>query len=62
MKKIIIAFIVILLTGCAEVENSTNNINTETEVECGYEYTYGCGYDILSQKTGGSYGYYYICH
>lgn len=62
MKKIIIAFIVILLTGCAEVESSTNNIDTETEVECGYTYTYGCGYDILSQTTGCNYGYYYVCH
>lgn len=62
MKKIIIVFIVILLTACTEVENSTNNTNTATEVKCGYEYTYRCGYNILSQKTDCNYGYYYVCH
>ena len=51
MKKIIIVFIVILLTACTETGNSTNNTNIEREIKCGYEYTYGCGYNILSQKT-----------
>lgn len=62
MKKIIIVFIAMLLTGCAEVESNTSNVHTETEVECAYQYTYGCGYDILSHKTGCNYGYYYVCH
>lgn len=61
IKRIIIILTsLILITGCA-VED-TNNTTTNETTECGYKYTYSCGFDAMSGKVKCGTGYYYVCY
>lgn len=40
---------------------STSSSKQEDEMDCGYGYTYACGYDVLAGSTKCGYGYYYHC-
>ena len=44
-KKIVIILIILLLTGCAETSEKSTN---ESSINCGYQYTYRCGFDVMS--------------
>lgn len=57
-KKIAIILIILLLTGCAETSEKTTN---ESSIKCGYQYTYGCGFDAISGTNKCGYSYIYIC-
>ncbi len=58
-KIIIIALILLCITGCDNTEKTTT---PNTDIECGYTYTYGYGYNVLTGKIEYAYGYYYICN
>lgn len=57
-KKIVIILIILLLTGCAEISEKSTN---ESSINCGYQYTYSCGFDVMSGTNKCGYGYYYTC-
>ena len=63
IKKSILIILVILLclwtTGCEDIE--TNTTEQESQLQCSYQYTYGCGFDVMSGSTKCGYGYYYAC-
>ena len=63
IKKGILIILVILLclwiTGCEDIEIDT--AEQESQTQCNYQYTYGCGFDIMSGSTKCGYGYYYAC-
>ena len=59
-KKIILIFLLLCLVGCTELKEEENN-SEDTSIDCGYNYTYGCGFDIMSGGTKCGYGYYYTC-
>ena len=62
MKKanivIICCLIILLLTGCSETSEKSTN---ESSINCGYQYTYGCGFDVMSGTNKCGYGYIYTC-
>ena len=58
-KKIVLIFLLLCLVGCTELEEENNK--EETNINCGYNYTYGCGFDVMSGTTKCGYGYYYTC-
>lgn len=57
-KKIVLIFLLLCLVGCTELEEENKE---ETNINCGYNYTYGCGFDVMSGTTKCGYGYYYTC-
>lgn len=57
-KKIVIILIILLLTGCAETNEKSTN---KSSINCGYQYTYSCGFDVMSGTNKCGYGYYYTC-
>ena len=57
-KKIAIILIILLLTGCTETSEKSTN---ESSINCGYQYTYGCGFDVMSGTNKCGYGYIYTC-
>lgn len=60
-KKIILIFLLLCLVGCTELEEEEENHKKETNINCGYNYIYGCGFDVMSGTTKCGYGYYYTC-
>lgn len=60
-KNLIILLIIFILfiTGCSDSEIENNN--EDASIDCGYNYTYGCGFDAISGSTKCGYGYYYTC-
>lgn len=58
-KSFIIILLILCLTGCAE---STDTSSIQEETECGYKYTYGCGFDVISGSVKCGYGYYFVCY
>lgn len=67
IKKIIIiilaiVLIAIALTGCTNIDIDTTTLVNDSQEKCGYQYTYGCGFDVISGTTKCGYGYYHTCH
>lgn len=63
-RKNIILLIVLLctLTGCSlTTDYKEKDKKRETNINCGYQYTYGCGFDVMAGSTKCGYGYYYTC-
>ena len=64
-KSILILLMAFCLTGCCNIENTNPQQpvieNKEEEINCGYKYTYSCGFDAMSGATKCGYGYYYTC-
>ena len=66
IKKIIIIILAIILIaialiGCTNIDIDTTTPVHDSQEKCGYQYTYGCGFDIISGTTKCSYGYYHTC-
>ena len=66
IKKIIIIILAIILiaialTSCANIDISTTTPVHDSQEKCDYQYTYGCGFDIISGTTKCGYGYYHTC-
>ena len=57
-KKIAIILIILLLTGCSETSEKPTN---ESSINCGYQYTYGRGFDAMSGTNKCGYSYIYTC-
>ena len=47
-----------MLAGCEEGTSS----NEPSEINCGYKYTYTCGFNIMSGRTECNHGYFYVCN
>lgn len=60
IKKTILILLILIMTGCESTPQNTSDV--EPTMECGYQYTYGCGFDAISGSTKCGYGYYYVCH
>lgn len=66
IKKIIIIIpaiilIAIALTGCTNIDIDTTTPVNDSQEKCGYQYIYGCGFDIIFGTTKCGYGYYHTC-
>lgn len=58
-KIILILSALILIAGCAPEES---NGSADKENNCGYKYTYTCGFNIMTGRTECNHGYYYVCY
>lgn len=61
MKKVItiltIISMIFCLAGCEEKSS-----NEPSNVNCGYKYTYTCGFNMMSGRTECNHGYYMVCN
>ena len=58
-KIILILSALILIAGCTP-EESSDAVTKETD--CGYKYTYTCGFNAMTGRTECNHGYYYVCY
>lgn len=60
IKYLIVLIAIFMLCGCEE-NNSIEN-QEEHSIDCGFKYTYTCGYEVSSGQCKCGYGYFYTCN
>ena len=58
-KIILILSALILIAGCTPEEPDSS---ADKENNCGYKYTYTCGFNAMTGRTECNHGYYYVCY